>query len=274
MTSAVRSVAVVTVFLLSCSSPSGDPHSSTEPPTPQGKDLRIAQVNNPDLPEHAGYLAADAVTVSGAAVVAVDTFDETTNGKSVGTIYVQDLGSQSPFSGTSLFAPSFVPGNLRVGAGDVLDLHGPFQENASIGTAIFAPGSVLPQLARPTATFRLELGDEQKPVDIDPQDLADYKTGRQWLNMLVRVKNPKVLGDVSKAKEVNGRLSIGILPKQPGEANGCNTPFPKAPTLANELADIGALEIKQNTPIKSITGVVTFFCNFHLSPRRASDIEK
>ena len=232
-------------------------------------------MNDPKLPEHASYLAATAVSVSGASVIAVDTYDETKDGKGVGSVYVQDLGSHAPYAGTSLYSPSFVPGNLRVGPGDVLDLRGPFQETLSIKNTVFAKGSSLPQLYQPTATFRLERSGEVEPVDIDIDDLTNYEQGRQWINMLVRVKLPKLQADISKQGESSGRLSVGLTPKLSGDATrGCDQPFPKQPTLVNELADIGALEIQQNTPIKSITGVVTFFCNLHLAPRRASDIVK
>lgn len=270
----MRALLLASLFLISCSSrEGGDPHSDQGVPTPQGKDLRIAQVNNPSLPDHAAYLAASAVTISGATVIAVDTFDETNNGKSIGTIYVQDLGSQAPFSGTSLFAPSFVPGNLRVGAGDVLDLHGPFQENTAIGSQSFAPGWVLPQLARPTATFRLELSDEVKPVDIDVEDLTDAERGRQWINMLVRIRNPKLDGDISRAATAgSGRLNVSLVQRQTTEPK-CEEAGRKTPSLNNSLADIGSLEIKKGTPIKSITGVVSFFCQYSLSPRSLADIE-
>jgi hypothetical protein len=232
--------------------------------------MRIKDVSDPTLPQHASYVD-NSVAVSGATVLAVDTYDETSNGKSVGTIYVQDLGSTDPYSGTSLYSPTFIPGNLRVGPGDVLDLRGLYQENQNIGTAKFAPGALLPQLAKPTATFRLELEKAPEPVDIDINDLADYAKGRRWLNMLVRVKNVKLYGAVSLSNLSNGRLSVELTPKVPG-ASACDSPFPKPPTLTNELFEAGLLEIPSGTTLTSVTGIVTFFCNLHLSPRSKDDI--
>lgn len=255
----------------SCASRDGDQPASSGAPPPAGKDLRIRDVTDPTKADHPTFVN-NSVAVSGAAVTIIDTFDETGNGKSSGTIYVQDMGSKEPYSGTSLFAPSFIPGNLKVGPGDVLDLKGIYQENANIGTAKFAPGAVLPQLARPTATFRLELASPTEPVEIDVNDLADFEKGRRWLNMLVTVKNVKVLQPVNRDEQNNGRLSAELLPKPQGAANACDSPFPKPPTLTNELFDLGSLDIPAGTTLTSLTGVVVFFCNLHIAPRSAADI--
>ena len=70
------------------------------------------------------------------------TYDETHNGKSLGTIYVQDPqldGRRTRAS--SLYAPAFNPGDLRVGPGDVLDLQGPYEELTTLGSTVtFAHG--------------------------------------------------------------------------------------------------------------------------------------
>ena len=59
-----------------------------------------------------------------------------------------------------------------------------------------------------------------------------------------------------------------------GPASGaCEDPFPKAPTITNELANLNELNIKGATPVKSIVGVVTYFCNLHLSPRSPADVQ-
>ena len=246
----------------------GDPNSASAPPPPAGKDLRLKDVNDPSNPEHANYVKSGSVAVSGVTVIAVDTYDETGSGKSTGTIYVQDLGSKAPYAGTSLFAPSFVPGNLHVGAGDVLDLRGGYQENANIGTAIFAPGAYLTQFARPTATFRLELANDVEPTDIDLADLQNYDTGRKWLNMLVRVKAPVQQQDISKSKETGGRLSITLLPKAPKESSKCQDPFPKAPTLTNELFDVGSVEVPR--PAATAAPLARCSSRFACCPIRAT----
>lgn len=256
--------------LLSCGSQDGDPAVNKGVPPAEGKELRIRDITDPASEKKAQHLQV--VSVSGVKVIAVDNHDETLNGRSRGTIYVQDLqaDAKNGYAGISLFAPEFVPGNLRVGPGDVLDMRGTFQENQNIGTAVFAPGATLPQLARPVATFRYEDKPAQ-PVIIDVNDLGDYQKGRRWLNMLVKVENVEIQGAVFQTGNQQ-RVSVGLVP---GDTSAkCEDLFPKTPTLTNELANLNSLDIRGKTRVKSITGVVTYFCNIRLAPRSTADVEK
>src|SRR5262245_33613651 len=92
-----------------CSTPAGDDHLDAGPPTAFGAGERIRDVADPTLPNHPADKTN--VLVTGATVLWVDTYDETANGKSRGTVYVQDVGSQAPYSALSLFSPTFVPGD-------------------------------------------------------------------------------------------------------------------------------------------------------------------
>ena len=245
----------------------GDPHSNSGIPPVGGKDKRIKDVSDPGVDGHKD-LVSNTVAISGAIVLAVDKFDETANGKSTGTIYVQDLGSKDPYSGITLFAPTFNPGNLSVSPGDVLDLNGQYTEASTIGSTVtFAPGSVLPQISKPVATFRYET---QVPdaVDIDVNDLADFAKGRRWMGMLVRVKNVKLTADAINDK--NGRVAVDLTAG--GNATSCSAAFPKPPQMTNALFDVDGLGLKQGTVITSLTGVVSFFCNLQLAPRTPADI--
>jgi hypothetical protein len=262
-------LSLLAATILSCELEPGDPHSNNGLPPPEGRDARLREILDPASESKAEH--DDAVAVSGVVVVAVDTFDETGNGRSRGAVYVQDVGSQEPYSGIGLFAPTFVPGNLRVGAGDVLDLRGQYSEITSIGTVEFPEGAVLSQLFRPTATFRYEFRAPD-PVEIDIRDLANFATGRRWLGMLVKVKNVTVHEAVARDELFNGRLSTPLLPPD-GDTRFCG-PFPQPPTLVNELFDVAALDVPAGTTFKSITGVVTYFCNLHLAPRSLADIER
>ena len=255
----------------SCSSSGGggDPHSNNGIPPVGGKDKRIKDVADPGAPGHAD-LVATTQAVSGAIVIAVDSFDETQNGKSIGTIYVQDLGSKDPYSGITLFAPTFNPGNLAVSPGDVLDMRGKYTEATTIGTTVtFAPGSVLPQISQPVATFRYET-QVPEPVDIDVADLADFAKGRRWMGMLVRVKNIALQADATADK--NGRVGVNLSTPVPGAPNKCDAPFPKPASLTNDLFDVASMSLTKGTTLKSVTGVVGFFCNLKLAPRSKADI--
>jgi hypothetical protein len=275
---AVRALGLLAVGIVACGTQSNDDPKPYAIPSPAGKGNRIREIVNPKSDKHAQN--KQSVSVSGAAVVHVDTFDETQNGKSTGTIYVQDVGSKEPFSGISLFAPTFVPGNLRVGPGDVLQMTGQFQENTNIGAANFADGTALTQISQPTATFMFETTPVD-PVEIDLAELSDWDKGRRWIGMLVRVKNVRIR-DLGKQPDQQNRYSQDLHDPPPGFKNACNAPFPRPASMPNELFDLYGYISKlaadpgfaANPTFKSVTGVVTFFCNLHLSPRSAADFER
>jgi len=255
-------------LLASCDSQFGDAPTPTFVPNPEGNDKRIRQIANPASDDYAK--SGGSVAVSGAVVVAVDTYDETHNGKSIGTIYVSDMGSQEPYSGISLFNPSWVPGNLRVGAGDALDLRGTYQENNTVPIQ-FAPKAYLVQIANPIGTFRFEASLPEPVVIEHIEDLmTSYEKGRPYLNMIVTVKNVTVQKDFFDDSGTATRLSSTLLPEQ--SFGKCSDPFPKAPAIVNELMDPSSLHIAAGTKLKSLTGIVTFFCNFHIAPRTPADI--
>jgi hypothetical protein len=254
-----------------CTSQTGDRPVVAGAPPPGGKDKRIRELADPTLPDHAA-LVGTTQAVSGAVVIAVDTFDETLDGNGTGDVFVQDLGAtiDTPYAGINLFAPTFNPGNLAVSPGDVLDMRGVYQENAQIPSTppiVFPPGSLLVQLAQPTATFRYETAIPE-PVLIPYEDLLDFEKGRRWVGMLVRVEKVPVLNDPLVAK--SGRVSVDITPGP--------TPFvfcgPKpATTIVNALYPIDQIGLKKGQTVASVTGVVLFFCNLQLAPRSAADIQ-
>ncbi len=220
-------------------------------PSAVGNGLRVAQVTNPKE-----LCDGHEVNVTGAVVLAVDEFDETLDGKSRGTIYVQDLDSQAPFGGVSLFSPTFIPNNLRVSAGDVLDLQGLFVETKKIGTTVDFKDESLPQLSQPIGTFRFDAA-LPAPLLIPASDLAAYDSGRRWLGMLVRVENVELTGAGASSK---GRVTAPIF------GTGID-----APTITNELYDLPAAELTAGRKWKSVTGIVTYFFNFHVAPRSPAD---
>lgn len=247
----------------------GDPHSDLGVPAVGGKDLRIRDVGDPTKPEHPSYISGSPA-VSGVVVTAVDTYDETADGKGTGTLYVQDIGPGQPYGGISLFATTFNPGNLRVSVGDVLDLKGTYQEATDRGpTAMFPKGSLQAQIAFGIASFRYETAPPQ-PLDITLADLNDFTKGRQWIGLLVRVKDVPFPRDVYTAASGRSSVDMGTLPQA---ATGCDAPFPKAPQLVNDLMDLTPLNLHAGSSLKSVVGVVGFFCAIHLAPRSLADIQ-
>ncbi|HEY2513810.1 MAG TPA: hypothetical protein VGI39_23240 [Polyangiaceae bacterium] len=258
------------VGVSACSARHNDPPENP-PPAPLGTGERIRDITNPNAPTHAASGAT--VSISGATYLLTDTFDETSNGKSKGTIYLQDVGSVAPFSGISLFSPTFNPADLALAPGDVLTLQGQFVEEASIGAATFGNGEVLIQMSKPVVQFEFDglppqVGSSTwAPAVIQATDLDDYNKGLQWEGMLVTIQNVTFLDNLNN--DGNGRYTAHIT--SDGTTNG--------PTITNELFDLNAWnqaqtgpKIIKGTTYKSITGVVTWFFNFHLAPRSPNDI--
>ncbi len=260
--------------LVACSSQVGDGPANKGAPPPGGKDSHVRDLADPTREGHAA-LVATKQSVSGAVVLAVDTYDETQNGKGTGTVYVQDIGATrvTPYSGITLFAATFSPGNLAIVPGDVLDLRGEYQESQQIPSTpptVFPKDSLLPQIAQPIATFRFET-QEPEPIDIDAADLSDYASGRRWLGMLVRVRNIVVAKDPFVGS--TGRVSIDLPPVIKTAGTACDTPFPKSASVVNDLFDLGSVGIAKDTRISFVVGVVGYFCTFKLAPRSKADIK-
>jgi len=244
-------------------------------PNPLGNGLRLAQVQDPTSPD---YHPNDNANMTSQVVTWLDTYDETMDGKSVGTLYVQDVGSQAPYAGVGIYEESLVPASLTVLPGDVLDLQGPYQESGNIGSATFNAGTFLPQLYKPVGTFRYEFTPpDPKVITVD--DLAEnvgkktdgaFAMSRRWLGMLVTIQN------VSVAAAVPGpRVTYPME-----EADG--TVAANAPAISNENYNLHASTDGAGNPdpagypsgtrFSSVTGIVTWFYTFHIAPRTAADL--
>jgi hypothetical protein len=248
---------------LGCGSRQGDSPRTDVTPDPLGTGERIRQVTDPTQPTHPKTNTS--VTITGATYVWTDTFDETANGKSKGTIYLQDVGSDAPYSGVSVFSPTFNPANLKPSPGDILDLVGTYQENTSIGTAIFTAPDVLPQISKPTVTPRFEY-IVPPATSINLTDLNGFGTGRQWMSMLVTLQNVTFADNITD--DGSGRDTSHISTDT--SKNGV--------TISNELFDLASWNNANGKPIakgqtiKSLTGIVTWFFSFHVAPRTPADI--
>lgn len=245
---------LVSLPVVACGSRDGDQGQQVKP-NPVGTGVHIRDVVDPSK-----NMNGATVNISGAVVLTIDTYDETQDGKSRGTVFVQDIGSQAPYSGTSLYSPTFVPSSLRPVPGDTLDLLGQYVTESQIGTAVFNPGEVLPQISKPTATFRYEYKTPD-PLVIDVNDLSDYGKGYQWENMLVTVKNVSVCDGATNSK---GRVTFPI-------GSTCNQGV-GATVVSNELMPINESSIVPGTNYESITGIATWFFNFHIAPRSQADL--
>jgi hypothetical protein len=239
--------------------------------------LRIADVQNPTSTYFQQAIAAAQaaiknggenngvnVTVSSAVVSWIDTFDETHDGKSIGAVYVQDIGSTAPYSGSNLYEPSYVPASIRLLPGDVVDLTGPYEEQASVGSATFTAPATLPSFSKPVATFDYEF-TPPTPVIIQLSDIdeTNYATGRKWEGMLV------TLNDITIGPGVNDNDRVTYIMGQGDASVDAN-----AAAISNELYDLGSTDYPTGTHFASVTGIVTWFYSYQIAPRTAADLQQ
>ena len=268
------SIAILAVLLASCTLTEDPPAPYSA--NPLGTGSRIAGIQSPGSTTYQQAIA-DAVasttnggvnpgvnvSVSSAVVSWIDSFDETMDGKSIGTVYVQDIGSVAPYSGTSLYEPSYVPASLRLLPGDVLDLAGPYQEQAKIGTAVFSPPDTLPSLYKPVGTYRYDFMTPA-PVTIQISDLdqSNYAAGRKWEGMLVTAN------DITLGPGVNVSNRVTYIVGQGDASIDTN-----AAAISNELYNLSSTQFTAGTHFSSVTGIVTWFYSYHIAPRSPADLK-
>lgn len=238
------------------SPPDADIHSAL------GPGVRLRDVQNP-----ANKMSGQVVNVSGAVTIAIDTYDETHNGKSLGTVFIQDADANTSdkmaaqYSGISMYAPSYIPANLRLAPGDVLTVNGQYNEQTMIGSTVNFSPDFLPQMYKPQVSQSFETPLPQ-PVVITLADLADFQHARPYLGMLVQLQD--IVVPYAPVDDGTGRVHAAL------------TPAPGAPAIANELYDLTTSPdggtFAPNTHFTSITGVLDFFFTFFICPRSAADL--
>jgi hypothetical protein len=255
---------------------SGGDSVPQQQPSVIGNGYTLAQLNDPASKFYDPPANKDLV-ITGVSVVAVDQFDETQDGKSIGNIYVEDLAQREsdgtlkncaditcPYSGMTLYGSAFSPPDLTVAAGDVVDIHGRYDAFAGPTSSPFDSGEILPEISGGTVSLRFEY-TPAAPVTIDIHDLTSYATGRKWIGMLVKIDNAKLADTASPSPGT--RLSVPLNV-------GGGVKVKDVPSLSNSLFDLGSsgLPLNQGQVYKSIVGVVEWFYNFTLCPRSAADL--
>jgi hypothetical protein len=264
-------LASLAMTIAGCSSLAPDSPASYDA-SPLGPGQRLAQVQNPASPYYPKGLDAGAsptVNITSIVVTWLDSYDETRDGKSIGTLYVQDVGSTAPFAGIGIYEPNYVPASLTPLPGDVLDWTGPYTEETSIGSATFDPGTYLPQLSKPVGTYEYDFMPPP-PVTLSVADLdgsdGNFASARQWMGMLVTVNDVSVpSGGSSEAAGNGARVTYSL---QAGDAGLSSTPV----SIDNELYDLSSTQFPANTHFQSVTGICTWFYSFHISPRTPADL--
>jgi hypothetical protein len=249
----------------------GDQPEAIGTPSALGNGLRIAQLNDPSSIIHGTNNELN-VSVTGATFLYKDEYSETGKASAVGAIFVQDFhsnapdaGGTPPFSGIQLFEPTFEPASAVFALGDVLDFVGEYQQYDGPVPAPGAPddtfmGMFQPEMKEPIVTFRFDYSPPT-PTIIPVSDLATYATGYKWMSMLCTVENVVVGGTTGSS----GRTAIYLTSDTSDDA----------PTMDNEFYPLPSGDPKYGTvgtKIKSVTGIVTYFYSFHISPRSNDDI--
>ncbi len=218
---------------------------------------RIVCQRDPRSPTRRDPATMPIIDIDRAVVVAIDNFDETRDGKGRGAVYVQDVSSNAPYSGVSLYRPTLMPASATPAPGDVFALTGgKYQENTTIGTTVVFPaGQYLPQLSYAAGAFAFEYVPPP-PAEITPAVLADWDTGKGYIGMLVKLTNVSI---ASWKDDGKGRITGAM-------ASGSN-----APAMSNELMDLGQ-SVQARSTFKSVTGVVTYFFSLKVAPRSSADL--
>lgn len=214
----------------------------------------IAQGNDPAhrLPYGATLRA------KGVVVVAVDSYDETQDGKSIGNVYVEDPVQPTPWSGMTLYQVTLNPPDLALNPGQGVDLVGPYQPFAGPASGAFPNGILLPEVVKGSLTLSYE-GESAKPVDITMADVADPTQAMKYVGMLVRLQN----------------VSVGVYAtgkRQQAPING-NSNFLLAGQFMPIQPEYGGT-VAGGTTLRSVTGLMNYFYTHTLCPRTSADIEK
>ena len=266
MESPVKHGAAILAFSIAACSAQGDPPQQVNP-NPLGDGMRLRDVQDPSKNACAGKACAGQnVNVTSVVVTAVDNFDETKNGKSRGTIFVQDADAADPYAGVSMYAPTFIPANLRLAPGDVINVSGQYVEQTTIGSTVnFAP-DFLPQMNKPQVDQSFET-DLPKPVVVQLSDLEQFSTGRKWIGMLVTIEDVTVPVAPSPSDSTGLRITAEL------------TSIVNGPAINNELWDLQSWNgsntsnsFPAGTHFKSVTGIVDFFFSIFIAPRSMADL--
>lgn len=190
-----------------------------------------------------------------------------------GGLVVQEVGG-GPYSGISLFNASVVPEHDRLGPGDLVDVRGEYLEFCLAGDDYHpdsycqAPNTErLTQLGGATATRVGEVAAPQ-PLEVSLQDVSNAQNAEPYEGVLVRINqrmqiapcdNPGVnccAGDYDRY----GNLCVGGR----FESGRCNGGI----EVTNEFYPVPT----GTRCVSSVTGVLTWFFEYRLSPRGPEDV--
>jgi hypothetical protein len=253
---------VVPAVLGACSDGGGD-KMATPAAQAAGNGTRLSTLNDRTLGPAPN--PSTNVLVTGVVIGAKDDYDETGDGKSMGSLYLQDLDADpKPYAGVATYGLSFTPPDLRVAAGDVVDVRSPYVEFTGPNSWPFPPGETLPQLQGGTVSLRFEY-KPNPPRVVEVSDLYAYATGRRWLGMLVEVRDVSVVGQLTG--DGKGRQNVAIKAASSDD-------YSTSVRVSNALLAIDKLELTfvNGMRFSAIRGIVQYFQTFSIAPRSGDDL--
>ena len=239
-----------------CSSGGGDLNHLEVNPKPPGNP--IASQNGEGT-----RLANDATMIArGVVVVAVDTYDETADGKGVGDVFVQDPvqpgAKGTPYSALRLYRPSKTPPDLALVPGQWVDVKGPFAVfTGPPGSTPFDAGMFSSQIANGSMTLVGE-GAEPAPVDLTWDEIKDPKKALPYFSRLVRMKDVPVMDVFSVTRPE--------APIYSADKNGLK--------LTSKFFAVHSMAgVTKGKTLKSVVGILDYFYTPKLCPRSTADIQ-
>jgi hypothetical protein len=242
-----------------CSSGGGDLNALVEKPKPLGQPIADQVAPDRRLPD------GQTLSAQGVVVIAIDGYDETKNGRSIGDIYVQDPVQNgpkgTPWSGLKLYRPAKNPPEMDLVPGQGVNLSGEFVAITGVtsaATGTFSPfneGLVLVELVTPSVTLAFE-GRPPEPIELTYGDVLDPYIAQQYQNRLVRFRNVTLTSDFT---------GVRFEATTDGPFKMASKFFPVHETTS--------LSPTSGTTYKSVTGVFDFFFDYKLCPRSVDDIE-
>lgn len=240
-----------------CSSGGGDLNGLAVNPQPPGND--IARQNGEGT-----RLADDATLRARGVVVAVDTYDETFDGKGVGDVFIQDpkqVGDKgTPYSALRLYRPTKTPPDLQLVPGQWVEIVGPYTAfKGPPGSTPFDAGMFSGQVANGAITLVGE-GAEPQPVELSADVLTDPKKALPYFSRLVRIRDVAIV-DVFTTTRPEAPIFVS-------DRNG-----PKLSSKFFPVHDTKGLDVSKGKKLKSVVGVLDYFYTVKLCPRSIADIE-
>jgi hypothetical protein len=240
----------------------------------------IAKANNPEAPltRYCGTMCipglpcqqeCPSLKAKGVVVVAVDNYDETRDGKSIGAIYVQDAIQPTDWSGLMLYRPHPNPSDLHLIPGSGVDVGGMYQPFPGPAPGYFQTPIVLPELVEGSVTLAFE-SPAPEPVDITVDMLRKDKVGSmKYVGRLVRIKDVEISSPGFYTRSGEKRAMDGE-----GAIDGGTDAKNAIVSLSSQflpIQDPTGIAAAKGKKYSSVTGILNFFYNYKLCPRFVSD---